>query len=272
MDLLDIDRDGKITENELFRVLSGEASQEIVEQTIRKIASGAKSFSSMAEYVKDLVRKFDRDSDGLLSIQELTDGLKKIGISLTNKEIQALMTKLDLNRDGEVSAEEILKTLSSVGTGFAVSSSSSSSTLDNVISKMVLNGKSFPSLKDYAKHLIRKWDKDSDGIITFSELCDGIYKLNIMISQQDKKALMDLLDIDRDGKITETELFRVLSGGNASEIIDQTLRKIAGGAQGYSNLGDYTRELVRKFDKDNDGLISIHELADGLAKLGIFLT
>jgi Ca2+-binding EF-hand superfamily protein len=31
MDLLDIDRDGKITETELIRVLSGEASQEIVE-------------------------------------------------------------------------------------------------------------------------------------------------------------------------------------------------------------------------------------------------
>lgn len=224
----------------------------------------------MAEYVRDLVRKFDRNSDGLLSIQELTDGLRKIGISLTSKEIQALMTKLDLNRDGEVSAEEILKTLSGVGSGFAVSSSSS--TLDNVINKMVLNGKSFPSLKDYAKHLIRKWDKDSDGIITFSELCDGIYKLNIMISQQDKRALMDLLDIDRDGKITENELFRVLSGGAAPEIIDQTLRKIAGGAKGYSNLADYSRDLVRKFDKNGDGLISIHELADGLAKLGIFLT
>jgi Ca2+-binding EF-hand superfamily protein len=224
----------------------------------------------MAEYVRDLVRKFDRNSDGLLSIQELTDGLRKIGISLTTKEIQALMTKLDLNRDGEVSAEEILKTLSSFGSGFAVSSTTS--TLDNVINKMVLSGKSFPSLKDYAKHLIRKWDKDSDGIITFSELCDGIYKLNIMISQPDKRALMDLLDIDRDGKITETELFRVLSGGAAPEIIDQTLRKIAGGAQGYSNLAEYSRDLVRKFDKNGDGLISIHELADGLAKLGIFLT
>jgi Ca2+-binding EF-hand superfamily protein len=224
----------------------------------------------MAEYVRDLVRKFDRNSDGLLSIQELTDGLRKIGISLTTKEIQALMTKLDLNRDGEVSAEEILKTLSSFGSGFAVSSTTS--TLDNVINKMVLSGKSFPSLKDYAKHLIRKWDKDSDGIITFSELCDGIYKLNIMISQPDKRALMDLLDIDRDGKITETELFRVLSGGAAPEIIDQTLRKIAGGAQGYSNLADYSRDLVRKFDKNGDGLISIHELADGLAKMGIFLT
>jgi Ca2+-binding EF-hand superfamily protein len=37
-------------------------------------------------------------------------------------------------------------------------------------------------------------------------------------------------------------------------------------------LADYSRELVSKFDKNGDGLISIHELADGLAKLGIFLT
>jgi Ca2+-binding EF-hand superfamily protein len=43
---------------------------------------------------------------------------------------------------------------------------------------------------------------------------------------------MDLLDIDRDGKITENELLRVLSGEAAPEIIDQTLRKIAAGAQG----------------------------------------
>lgn len=83
---------------------------------------------------------------------------------------------------------------------------------------------------------------------------------------------MDLLDIDRDGKITENELLRVLSGEAAPEIIDQTLRKIAAGAQGQSNLADYSRELVSKFDKNGDGLISIHELADGLAKLGIFLT
>ena len=107
------------------------------------------------------------------------------------------MTKLDLNRDGEVSGEEILKVLSGIGSGFAVSSSNSS--VDNVISKLVVNAKTFASMRDYAKHLIRRFDKDSDGIITFKELCDGLLQLNIMISSQDRKALMDRLDIDRDG-------------------------------------------------------------------------
>jgi len=41
----------------------------------------------MGEYVRDLVRKFDRNSDGFLSISELTDGLKKIGIFLNSQEI-----------------------------------------------------------------------------------------------------------------------------------------------------------------------------------------
>ena len=202
----------------MHRVFSGAASPEIIEQTIRKIASGAKSFSSLSDYVKDLIRRFDRDSDGLLTILELTAGLTTLGIFLTPKEQHALMAKFDLNKDGEVSAEEILKVLQSPGSS-SYTTSSNSSAVDNVINKLALNAKSFGSLKEYSRHLIRMFDRDNDGIITFTELCDGLLKLNILISQQDKRELMELLDIDRDGKITETELFRVLSGG-AAEIIE----------------------------------------------------
>ena len=65
-------------------------------------------------------------------------------------------------------------------------------------------------MKDYAKSLIRKFDRDSDGIITFQELCDGLVKMNFNISISEKQALMDRLDIDRDGRITEKEIYRVL--------------------------------------------------------------
>jgi Ca2+-binding EF-hand superfamily protein len=89
MERLDIDRDGKITENEMLKVLSDSNSSNdaAADATIRKIAAGASKYSSMGEYVRDLVRKFDRNSDGFLSISELTDGLKKIGIFLNSQEI-----------------------------------------------------------------------------------------------------------------------------------------------------------------------------------------
>jgi Ca2+-binding EF-hand superfamily protein len=65
-------------------------------------------------------------------------------------------------------------------------------------------------MRDYARHLIKLFDRDNDGIITFNELCDGLLKLKITVSQPDKQGLMQRLDIDRDGKITETEIHRVL--------------------------------------------------------------
>lgn len=82
------------------------------------------------------------------------------------------MSKLDLNRDGEVSADEILTVLSSSGHGGPVGSLNSS--VDKVIDKLAAGGKGFASMKDYAKSLIRKFDRDNDGIITFQELCDGL--------------------------------------------------------------------------------------------------
>lgn len=85
---------------------------EAVTTCLKKIASGAENYSSMRAYVKDLVKMFDTNSDGLLTVKELTDGLKKLNIFLTQREKQCLISRLDLNRDGEVSENEILKLLS----------------------------------------------------------------------------------------------------------------------------------------------------------------
>jgi Ca2+-binding EF-hand superfamily protein len=214
MERLDIDRDGKITETEIYRVLlsvdnsSDQVANNAADQTIKKIAAGASKFGgSLSEYVKDLVKKFDRDSDGLLTIQELTDGLKKTGISLNQRDSEVLMNKFDLNRDGEVSADEILKVLQG---GNATGPS-----IDHIILKLAAQGSSFPTMKDYAKSLIRKFDRDSDGIITFQEFCDGLGKMNLNISQSEKQALMDRLDLDRDGRITEKEMYRVLQNADS---------------------------------------------------------
>jgi Ca2+-binding EF-hand superfamily protein len=37
-------------------------------------------------------------------------------------------------------------------------------------------------MKEYARHLIRLFDNNSDGIINFQELCQGLSRLNIVIT------------------------------------------------------------------------------------------
>jgi Ca2+-binding EF-hand superfamily protein len=90
------------------------------------------------------------------------------------------MNKLDLNRDGEVSAEEILSVLSPNGGAGSIASLNTS--VDRLVERLAAGGKGFPSMKDYARSLIKKFDRDSDGIITFNELCEGLIKMNINVS------------------------------------------------------------------------------------------
>ena len=70
---------------------------QIVDQTLKKIASGAEDYSNMKEYAKTLIKKFDRNGDCIISFKELYEGLKTMNIYLTQKEREALMKKLDIN-------------------------------------------------------------------------------------------------------------------------------------------------------------------------------
>jgi len=86
--------------------------------------------------------------------------------------------------------------------------------------------------------------------------------------------LMKKLDIDADGEITEVELANALHSVDTemiNEAVETALKKIASGATGSSNLRDYVKDLVRKFDHNGDGLLTFEELSDGLAKIHIYL-
>lgn len=190
------------------------------------------------------------------------------------------MNKLDLNRDGEISSDELLKILQSTDTKLTKSQLNNS--LDQLIQKLLEGSSKFASMKEYARHLIRKFDNNSDGIINFQELCEGLSRMNIIVTNQEKAGLMKKLDIDRDGQITEKEMLFVLAGSqnnnrsplisNNSGLIEKVLMKIANGADDVNNMRQYSQTLIRKFDRDNDGFISINELTSGLRTMGIFLT
>ncbi len=108
--------------------------------------------------------------------------------------------------------------------------------------------------------MIKRFDSDNDGVITFQELCDGLESFDIDLSIKDRMALMRKLDVDADGEITEIELSRALHTVDqqiTQEAVETCLKKIAAGAEGNGNLRDYVREIVRRFDDNSDGLLTI---------------
>jgi len=110
MNRLDLNSDGEITKDEVYAALkafwSGGKRQDtipkaqlpqVINQVLLKILGGAEDLTKLREYAKTLIRRFDTDSDGVISVKELVEGLKNMGIFLTPTEREGLMKKLDID-------------------------------------------------------------------------------------------------------------------------------------------------------------------------------
>ena len=155
-------------------------SKEAAVIALKKIALGASEFPNMKDYVKHLMSKFDLDSDGLITFNELCEGMHHLNISLTPKDKQALMKKLDINRDGDISSEELFKVLSQVDTKFSAAQINYS--IEHVLRKIAIGSEDFTSMREYVKVLFTLFDLNSDGMITFEELCTGLKHFNVNLS------------------------------------------------------------------------------------------
>jgi len=75
------------------------------------IKKAGEKYSTLREYVDFLMRKFDRDNDGLVKYEELGQGLKGIEVKASDQELLSLMRLLDKDRDGGISKFELYNAL-----------------------------------------------------------------------------------------------------------------------------------------------------------------
>ena len=85
------------------------------------------------------------------------------------------------------------------------------SLIDEALKKIAKAGDDFVTMRDYAKALIKRFDNNNDGVITFQELCNGLRSFEIDLGLKERLGLMRKLDVDKDGSITEVELARALN-------------------------------------------------------------
>ncbi|XP_072295829.1 calcium-binding protein 2 isoform X3 [Eucyclogobius newberryi] len=63
--------------------------------------------------LRDAFKEFDSNGDGLISLTELREAMKKLmGEQITNREINEILQEVDLNGDGLVDFEEFVRMMS----------------------------------------------------------------------------------------------------------------------------------------------------------------
>jgi Ca2+-binding EF-hand superfamily protein len=82
---------------------------------------------------------------------------------------------------------------------------------DVLIEKIKKGCKGFPSMQDYAIHLMKVLDKNNDGFVDVSEFSNGLKSLNVFCSKHEEHALMRRFDLNGDGKISMEEFYNVLA-------------------------------------------------------------
>ena len=163
----DVDLDGEISLSEFVRLMCPAAG------------SGLSKFRNSFRNIQEVVsafKRFDTNSDGALSQQELVNGIKAAQLNMSAAEVKAIFVLADVNQDGEVNFVEFVSALFPVASDGLTKLRSSLNTLANV------------------KASFKKLDADGDGAISFNEfkngmlstakLTEGEMKAEIMVFQQ----------------------------------------------------------------------------------------
>ncbi|XP_053382134.1 calmodulin-beta-like isoform X2 [Mercenaria mercenaria] len=98
MRTLDVNGNGRIEFQEFYSFMQAEMS---------KVSDG--DFTNKEEVIRSAFRTFDKDGNGFIDAKELRIAMKKLGESLTDKELEDMMKQADVDGDGKINYEEFVK-------------------------------------------------------------------------------------------------------------------------------------------------------------------
>merc|ERR1712106_1027048 len=197
------------------------------------VISKFRSIRKTVQDVQDAFKQFDRNGNGSIDKDELTNALKSSGGNFTKQDIDAIFTAGDVDGDGEIDYEEFISLMCP----------SASDIIEKFRAK-------YKNVND-VRAAFKRFDRDGDGALEKDELAGALKSSGESYSDVEVDAIFSLGDIDGDGEITLEEFIALMSP--SAPIVVQRISK------SFKNLND-VKAAFKKIDTDNDGLLSKQEI------------
>ena len=147
----------------------------------------------------------DLNGDKLLSLYELTRGLKGLGLSLSAGQMSAFQQQVDTDGDGDVSLVEFTSAVRAEKEALSVALASAWSSVRAVSKRQ---GREL-------ERLFRETDTDQSGGLELSELSQLMARCGAKLSPREQRMLMQSIDEDGDGSVNYAEFMGALQRSEA---------------------------------------------------------
>lgn len=197
---------------------------------------------------------FDKDGDGQITVDEVMETMKMLGVKLNAREVKIMVKRVDTDGDGTISFEEFQELMMRY--------------------KRVEQerGKDGHCRDADLKETFQIFDKDKDGYLNALDLRSTMKQLGLKLSENDIHAMMRSVGVGPLGKICFNDFCKLftenLSGKANRETKGRSLRQRT--SDSFSS--EQKRELLpvfSVFDKDGDGFITMEEVIQVLTSMNI---
>ncbi|KAK1413972.1 hypothetical protein QVD17_29709 [Tagetes erecta] len=155
--------------------------------------------------LKSVFATFDKNRDGFITKQELSDSLKNIGISTSERDVLEMVQRVDVNGDGLIDFDEFCELFESMMSGEDEKGGKIGGVSDNNVDQE--DG----DLKD----AFDVFDGDKNGLISVEELGLVLDSMGFKEGKklEDCKMMISKVDIDGDGMINFHEFKNMMKNG-----------------------------------------------------------
>ena len=222
--------------------------------------------------VRELFNKIDANKDNVLTFDELSRGLRGLGLQISNDQLKAIYPDIDANKDGEISIVEWVMAIEEHCQ--ATPEKDAQMLLDawDIVLDATLDVDRVGSIRA----VFEVADVDSDHNLSLQELARGLLSCGIQVTPRQLRLFQRDLDVDRDGSISFAEFmskvqrFQAASPYNhqaAEEAWELAVDVLMDPARSESIM-----DMFRHMDSDGNMELDLDELARGVVSLGVPMT